>query len=238
MRTSNYVMAFLAGTLGLAASAASASAGVTVGSEDGGNCYPFTCNDSGTNVGQTMDYQEIYLGTAVGAITINSLTFYPWPTGNTPQLLGGTYDITLGTTTTALGTPGFPIPLSNIATFDDVTVSSAMTLSAPLTFHGAAYAFNPSEGNLVMEVVVTNQDNVPNTGTNGYLWADNTGSDVMRAYEIATQGGVGQTTGALVTTFNSVPEPSTVAMMLLGFAGLGYAGCRKAKNWRTALSVA
>jgi PEP-CTERM motif len=35
-----------------------------------------------------------------------------------------------------------------------------------------------------------------------------------------------------------VPEPSTWAMMLLGFAGLGYAGYRKTKNARTALSVA
>ena len=33
---------------------------VTVGSMDGGNCYPFMCNDSGTNVGQSIDYQEAY----------------------------------------------------------------------------------------------------------------------------------------------------------------------------------
>jgi len=38
--------------------------------------------------------------------------------------------------------------------------------------------------------------------------------------------------------FNSVPEPSTWAMMLLGFAGLGLAGYRKAKADRTALSAA
>ena len=35
-------------------------------------------------------------------------------------------------------------------------------------------------------------------------------------------------------TIGSVPEPSTWAMMLMGFAGLGYAGYRKA---RTAVSV-
>jgi hypothetical protein len=33
----------------------------------------------------------------------------------------------------------------------------------------------------------------------------------------------------------SIPEASTWAMMLLGFAGLGFAGWRKAKNGQTAL---
>jgi PEP-CTERM motif len=35
-----------------------------------------------------------------------------------------------------------------------------------------------------------------------------------------------------------VPEPSTCAMMLLGFAGLGFAGYRKAKSWQTSPLVA
>jgi PEP-CTERM motif len=36
----------------------------------------------------------------------------------------------------------------------------------------------------------------------------------------------------------AIPEPSTWAMMLLGFAGLGFAGYRKARSARTALSAA
>jgi hypothetical protein len=38
-------------------------------------------------------------------------------------------------------------------------------------------------------------------------------------------------------TFSTVPEPSTWAMMLLGFAGLGFAGFRKAKIGRAAPSA-
>jgi hypothetical protein len=34
---------------------------------------------------------------------------------------------------------------------------------------------------------------------------------------------------------SSIPEPSTWGMMLLGFAGLGFAGYRKAKSGRAAL---
>ena len=47
-------------------------------------------------------------------------------------------------------------------------------------------------------------------------------------------GEVGGKMGMVVGT----PEPSTWAMMLLGFAGLGFAGYRKAKTARTAFSAA
>jgi hypothetical protein len=36
----------------------------------------------------------------------------------------------------------------------------------------------------------------------------------------------------------ATPEPSTWAMLLLGFAGLGFAGYRRAKTARTAFSAA
>jgi hypothetical protein len=39
-------------------------------------------------------------------------------------------------------------------------------------------------------------------------------------------------------TSSSVPEPSTWAMLLIGFAGLGFAGYRKAKTTRTAFTAA
>jgi hypothetical protein len=35
---------------------------------------------------------------------------------------------------------------------------------------------------------------------------------------------------AIVTSPSAIPEPSTWAMMLLGFAGLGYAAYRKTKR--------
>jgi hypothetical protein len=48
--------------------------------------------------------------------------------------------------------------------------------------------------------------------------------------------GSGPDADSLTVDIGSVPEPSTWAMMLLGFAGLAYAGYRKTK--RAALSVA
>ena len=61
-------------------------------------------------------------------------------------------------------------------------------------------------------------------------------SPTCRFREVAATAGtglVGSGAGTSVTT----PEPSTWAMMLIGFAGLAYAGFRKAKGAR-ALSVA
>ena len=78
-----------------------------------------------------------------------------------------------------------------------------------------------------MEVVVDDQDNVPNYSGNGYNWADYTGVQVARAYNIPDTGNnLGNVTGALVTTFTynaTVPEPSTLAFLgsgLLLLAGV------------------
>lgn len=44
--------------------------------------------------------------------------------------------------------------------------------------------------------------------------------------------------GGKIGTIAGTPEASTWAMMLLGFAGLGFAGCRKAQGGRIAPSIA
>jgi hypothetical protein len=191
----------------------------TVGSRDSGNCYPFNCNDSGTSTGQSIDYQEIYSSSAFsGAETINNITFYDWtPYSVTPTVLSGNYDIIFGTTTQPLGS-GYPVSLSNVETFYDGSLNPLVGTSYSIAGHG--YNYDPLDGNLVMEVIASNQANVPNYTTNGYFWADYTGSDVSRAYLI-TNVGAASGTGALVTTFNGVPEPATWAMMLLGMGGIG-----------------
>ncbi|MGC2785388.1 MAG: PEP-CTERM sorting domain-containing protein [Roseiarcus sp.] len=50
--------------------------------------------------------------------------------------------------------------------------------------------------------------------------------------------GNGSFTGTMTPITASIPEPSTWCLMLLGFAGLGFAGYRKVKTWKTAFSAA
>jgi hypothetical protein len=201
-------------------------AAVTIGTPDSGDCYPFTCNDSGTSSGQSIDYQQIYSSSAfAGPLTFKTITFLNPPLGGMTQVLSGTYDITLGTTSAGLGSNG-PLPLSNVATFFDQTLSTT-NVGATYTFSGTPYSYNPGSGNLVMTVVVMNQADVPNGSGNGYFGSDESGAVMSRTYALGAGGFIPGSTG-LVTTFN-IPEASTWAMMLIGFAGLGFVGYRRTR---------
>jgi PEP-CTERM motif len=54
----------------------------------------------------------------------------------------------------------------------------------------------------------------------------------------ANSGAIFETGLPGTTRGGAAPEPSTWAMMLLGFAGLGFAGYRKARGGRVAQSIA
>jgi len=227
-------MIFKHALIGLAAAAffsSAAMAQVTVGTPTPGvgNCYPFSCNDSGSSSGQSIDYYQIYSSTAFsGPTTFDTISFADAGFGGPGDLIGGTYDILFSTTTAPLGS-SFPIgPLSNTATFLNATLTASGS-TAGLTLTGTPYIYNPLDGNLVMEVVATNQDLVPNGSGNSYLAPDLSGSDATRAYDV-TGSGAANDLVALVTTFSvsGVPEPGTWAFMLLGFFGIGFAMRRKA----------
>ncbi len=212
-----------------AASAFPAEA-LTIGTANSGNCYPFTCNDSGVSSGQSIDYQQIYSSSAFsGPLTIDTITFTNAPFGGTTQVLSGTYEILFGTTTEALGSNG-PLSISNVETFYLNTLSTT-DVGATYTFSGTPYSYDPGLGNLVMEVVATNQEIVPNGSGNGYFASDTSGTVMSRSYRLGT-GDWGPDDVGLVTTFNggTVPEPSTWAMMLVGFVCLGYAGYRRSRR--------
>lgn len=196
-----------------------ASASVTVGVGDTGNCYPFLCNDSGVSTGQSIDYQQIYSSAAFsGPISFNNITFYPWTGGSSP-VLSGNYTITFSTTTASLGA-GYPVgPLSNIQTFFSGALGGE---TGDVSISGASYSYNPADGNLVMEVVATDQANVPNYSGNGYMEADDSGLVESRAFAFAgSSSGYSDAVGLVTTFATGVPEPTTWVIML---TGLGLAG--------------
>ncbi len=209
--------AFLATCLG----ASSASASTTVGQFDSGNCYPFACNDSRSSTGLAIDYQQIYAASAFsGPITFDAITFFAWAGAPAPQLLSGNYDITFSTTTSPLNSK-FPITLSNTQTFYS---GSSPFAANTYTIAGSTFTYDPSLGDLVMEIKVTDQAKIPNGPGVGYFEADYTGLETLRAYHVKHRG-YHEGVGALVTEFDSaaVPEPATWALMLVGFGGLGAA---------------
>jgi hypothetical protein len=201
-------------------------ADITVGSKDSGNCYPFMCNDSGTSSGPSITYQEAYNPSAFsGPISITSLTFYFWPFAGSSTILGGEYDISLSTATTTYNFLSSTLS-SNVGAdsqlFNDYTVpAGGANFGSMLTIAGTPFSYDPANGPLLLNVYVTNQDNVPNGSANGYNWADYTGAAVTRAFSVTNGSNSGSVYGALVTTFNATPtpEPSTILILALALAG-------------------
>ena len=209
-------------------------ADVTYGNFDIGNCYPFMCNDSGSAVGQSIDYMQTYGASGFSApATITAISWYldAADSGANTNLLGGAYSFYWGyaafgsvnnlSTTLAsnyLFGPNFlgtaPVPAGGIA------------YGATLNLTGINFDYDPTIGDLLLEIVVNNQDNVPNgQGLNGYNEADDTGTSTSRAYCLGGGGCTADANGLVTTFTEATPEPGTFG--LLGGALLGAGLLRK-----------
>ncbi len=199
-------------------------ADVTVGTDTTGNCYPFMCNDSGTSVGQSIDYEQVYGSTSfTSPETIDSISWYFASVfGGNDVVLGGSYEFEWGYAAfNAVGNLG-ATPASNYISGPNLigtaTVPAGGTnYGAILTLTGfAPFTYDPALGDLLLEIIVSNQDNVPNGSGNGYNEADGTGAVTSRAYCLTNHVGcAADSSTGLVTTFGgtSVPEPSSVVLL-------------------------
>jgi hypothetical protein len=197
-------------------------ADVTVGTDNNGNCYPFMCNDSGTSVGQSIDYEQVYASTAfTGPQTIDSIEWYFASVfGGNDVVLGGNYEFEWGyAASNAVGNLSSALA-SNYTSGPNligtgVIPAGGTNYGAILTLSGfTPFTYDPSLGDLLLEIVVTDQDNVPNGSGNGYNESDDTGAETSRAYCITGSGCVADAADGLVTTFGtSVPEPSSVVLL-------------------------
>jgi hypothetical protein len=216
---------FFLGCMAALTAVATPAAALTVGNADGGNCYPFSC---GASDGVTQ-YQEVYMASAFpGALSFNSVSFGQNIAG---QMDSATYGVSFYLTSADVNTLSSDLGSNEgalLGTLGTFTLGGSMP--TVLTLKGNNISYDPTMGNLLMNVVITNL-----TASNGYqsfFNADFTGTNVARAWNSSEYGDYGPATGALQTTFGAVPEPSTWVLMLLGFAGLGYAGHRRAKFGR------
>jgi hypothetical protein len=200
-------------------------ADTTVGKNEpgNGNCFPFTCNNSGNTTGLTSEYQQVYSASAFsGPETIYGLTFY-FDNGGSTEVLTGTYDLFLSTTTASVnGLSG------------DAAANRGTNFTAVDVFHGGVnsdpsftialttpFLYNPAQGNLLLEVMAFNQPNISDTGENAFLQADHSGDVTSRAWG-SSEPVLNTDSIGLVTTFDTNPvaaaEPGSLSMLLLGLA--------------------
>lgn len=204
---------------------------VVVGTANTGNCYPFLCNDTGTSTGLVMDYEQVYSSTLFSGPTyIFSVTgFFDQVDGGTGYELGGSYYVYLGyaahgsvnnlstdLASNFLTTPSLAFSYTIPDNYISINPTGVLPFNSP--FWGAPY--DPSVGDLLLEVQVFDQVSDPNPNGRGYLAADNTGTVTSRVYCGANIGcaadsvglfGTLQTSGPSGTT--DAPEPASIALL-------------------------
>ena len=192
---------------------------ITVGTDNGGNDFPFG-GPFFSNPGTV--YQEAYASTDFSAPElITGIDFFE-QAGFTGSIYSGTYTLSLSMISASIGSLSTTNLASNLGAdntvFDTVVLSG--TAPSKLTFTGTPFLYDPSQGNLLLNISITG-----GSGGKGVAFQDNegVGTSVARYQNFGSNNGLGW---GLVTEFDSlsggpaVPEPGTMSLFGCGMAAV------------------
>jgi hypothetical protein len=204
------------------------AAAITVGSDNGGNCYPFSCfaNDFGTT------YQQVYDASQFSGLSqISAISFF-----HSVGVGGGTmdsadYQIKFSTTSAAVNGLNTDWAL-NIGPDSSIFGNYSLSGITPtkLTFAGTPFVYDPTAGNLLMTVQVSNV--TFSAGYNSFFISDSSGLVTSRLYAYSNSNLGSLDSYGLVTEFqildgSAVPEPSSLAIFTIGACVAGVARRRR-----------
>lgn len=220
-------MAAIAGAvlLGLATAPASAAA-ITFGSGAGANSFPF--GDSN----YLGEYQQVYDGSLFsGSVNITQLTFFAGP-GFPFDKISGNYTLHLSTTAAGVGSLS-TVYANNIGADNSLFFSG--TVSNVLSFTGTPFLFDPTQGNLLLDVFVNTSNSTRSRFAAGCSTQINR---VFNFFGNSASYGIGGSPGQctpnsyglqtqITFTPAAVPEPLTLSLFGAGAAGLAALRRRK-----------
>lgn len=194
-----------------------ASADYIVGGTGNDNTFPF-----GTTEFYSGEYQQIYAGSAFsGPISISEISFQSIKLLN-PGVETLTFTVGLSTTDASLASPSLDYAANKGADFTTVfngsiTFTGRNDGTFDLVIPTSAFTFDPSKGNLLLDVVITSSSG-PGVASFAFGPSDN----VSRVYNIggipgATKSGINE---GLLTRFTTtaVPEPASAVGLATGAA--------------------
>lgn len=190
------------------------------------NCDPFGCAYSG-------EYQQVYTSSQFsGPITITNIEFFNTrDNARASSMNSGSWAISLSTTSADWNTLSSTFSLntgSNNTLVFDGSLAQPWTFGDTLTIGlSKPFTYNPSSGNLLMDVVATDVSGGVGQpvsiyfDANGYNDANYNGNTIMgRVYLIGGVATVNSGYG-LVTGFNAaVPIPGAILLFAPGLVGL------------------
>src|SRR5262249_30458844 len=148
-----------------------------------------------------------------------SLTFFNQFNPNQALFPQATFSIFFSTTHAVVNGLSDDLP-SNVGTPEALfaTVATTGGVSGPqFTINGSGYVYDPTLGNLLMDIFFTLEDQTPIPMA--LESADNSGTVTSLALrnKFTSMASV----GGLVTEFNATPEPTTLVLMATGLIGIG-----------------
>lgn len=191
---------------------------ITIGSDTSLNVYPFNADL------YAGEYQQVYSASAFsGLVEITAITFFSIPDALSNSISG---DFTIDLSTTSAGVGSLSTTYANNIGANNAQFFNGVVISAT-SFDGAPFLYDPSQGNLLMDVQV-NGPLCPPCGGDFFAGPS---TDTDRVFNLGGNGaataGFLTTPGGLKTMFTvtpvgtTIPEPSSLSLLLLGIGAFG-----------------